>query len=42
MKIYEVIKVSTMLSTNKLKNDVETILNEKSKNGYEINNPCVK
>jgi hypothetical protein len=36
MKTYEVIIVSTMCSTNKLKNKVEAILNEISKNGHEI------
>ncbi|MFD0799213.1 hypothetical protein ACFQZJ_17190 [Maribacter chungangensis] len=36
MKNYEIIKLSTMRSTEGLKNDVERILNEKSKQGYEI------
>ncbi|MCC6185997.1 MAG: hypothetical protein IT256_02475 [Chitinophagaceae bacterium] len=36
MKNYEIIKLSTMWSTDGLRNDVERILNEKSRLGYEI------
>jgi len=36
MKNYSIIKLSTMWSTDGLKNDVENILNEKTIQGYEI------
>ena len=36
MKTYSVISESSMWSTAKLKRKVEIILNEKSKDGYEI------
>lgn len=36
MKNYSIIKLSTMWSTDELKNDVERILNEKTSQGFEI------
>ena len=36
MKTYSIIKISTGWSTTELKRDVEKILNEKSRDGYEI------
>ncbi len=36
MKNYSIIKLSTMWSTNGLKNDVERLLNQKNAQGYEI------
>ena len=36
MKNYSIIKLSTMWSTDGLKNDVENLLNEKTTQGYEI------
>jgi hypothetical protein len=36
MKKYEIIKISEMWSTNTLKRNVETLINEKSNDGYEI------
>lgn len=36
MKNYSVITLSSMWSTNRLKSDVEMLLNEKSAKGYEI------
>lgn len=36
MKTYEVIKCSTMWSTSSLTADVEQILNQKTREGYEI------
>ena len=36
MKNYSIIKLSTMWSTNVLKNDVERLLNQKNALGYEI------
>ena len=36
MKKYEIIKISEMWSTNALKNKVETLINKKSNEGYEI------
>ena len=36
MKNYSIIKLSTMWSTNSLKNDVERLLNQKNAQGYEI------
>ena len=36
MKHFEIIKLSTMWSTERLRNKVEQILNEKNKQGYEI------
>lgn len=33
---YTIIKESTMWSTNSLKRKVENILNEKTKDGYEV------
>jgi len=36
MKKYSIIKLSTMWSTNGLKNDVERLLNQKNAQGYEI------
>jgi len=36
MKNYPIIKLSTMWSTNGLKNDVERLLNQKNAQGYEI------
>ena len=36
MKTYKVIKFSTMWSTNSLTEKVEHLLNEKTRDGYEI------
>ena len=36
MKSYSIVKLSTMWSTDGLKNDVERLLNEKTAQGYEI------
>jgi len=36
MNNYSIIKLSTMWSTNGLKNDVERLLNQKNAQGYEI------
>ena len=36
MKKYEIIKISEMWSTNSLRKKVETLLNNKSNDGYEI------
>ena len=36
MKTYKVIKMSTMWSTNSLTEKVEQLLNEKTKDGFEI------
>ena len=36
MKSYSIIKLSTMWSKDGLKNDVESLLNEKTAQGYEI------
>lgn len=36
MKNYSIIKLSTMWSTDRLKNDVEKTLNEKTSQGFEI------
>lgn len=36
MKSYLILKLSTMWSTDQLKNDVERLLNEKNSMGYEI------
>ncbi|RNL90782.1 hypothetical protein ED312_06330 [Sinomicrobium pectinilyticum] len=36
MKSYTIITMSTMWSTQKLKNDVERFINEKSSQGYHI------
>jgi hypothetical protein len=36
MKTYTVIKVSTMWSTQSLTEQVEQLLNEKARDGYEI------
>lgn len=36
MKNYSIIKLSTMWSTDRLRNDVERILNEKASQGFEI------
>ena len=36
MKTYSVISESSMWSTEKLKRKVEIILNEKTKDGYEV------
>lgn len=36
MKKYEIIKISEMWSTNTLKRNIETLINEKSNDGYEI------
>lgn len=36
MKNYSIIKLSTMWSTDGLKDDVERILNEKANQGFEI------
>ncbi len=36
MKNYSIIKLSTMWSTEGLKNDVEKLLNEKTAEGFEI------
>lgn len=36
MKTYSVISESSMWSTTKLKQKVEKILNEKTKDGYEV------
>ena len=36
MKTYSIIKESTMWSTNSLKDRVEKLLNEKTKEGYEV------
>ncbi|WP_424002481.1 hypothetical protein [Maribacter sp. IgM3_T14_3] len=36
MKYYSVVKLSTMWSSDTLKNDVEELINDKAKDGYEI------
>jgi len=36
MKYYSIIKLSTMWSSETLKNDVEELINEKGNAGYEI------
>ena len=36
MKKYEIIKISEMWSTEKLRKKVESLINEKSKEGFEI------
>ena len=36
MMTYSIIKESTMWSTDSLKQNVEKILNEKTKDGYEV------
>lgn len=36
MKSYSIIKLSTVWSTDGLRNDVEKLLNEKTVQGYEI------
>ena len=36
MKNYSIIKLSTMWSTDGLRNDVERLLNQKNAQGYEI------
>ena len=36
MKSYSIVKMSTMWSTDTLKNDVERFINEKSSQGHEI------
>ena len=36
MKYYSIIKLSTMWSSETLKNDVEDLINEKGNAGYEI------
>ncbi len=36
MKSYSIIKLSTMWSTDRLRMDVENILNQKVSEGYEI------
>jgi hypothetical protein len=36
MKSYSITKLSTMWSTDGLKNDVERLLNEKTAQGFEI------
>lgn len=36
MKKFEIIKISEMWSTEKLRKKVERLINEKSKEGYEI------
>ena len=36
MKNHSIIKLSTMWSTDELKNDVERILNKKTAQGFEI------
>jgi hypothetical protein len=36
MKTYTVISESSMWSTKKLKRNVETVLNEKTKEGFEV------
>ena len=36
MKTYRIIKLSTMWSTSSLTRDVEQLINEKSRDGYEI------
>jgi len=36
MKTYRVIKISTMWSTTTLTREVEQVLNEKTRDGYEI------
>ncbi|HBK70175.1 MAG TPA: hypothetical protein DDZ39_00705 [Flavobacteriaceae bacterium] len=36
IKKYEIIKISEMWSTNTLKRNVETLINKKSEDGYEI------
>ncbi len=36
MKHYNIIKLSTMWSSETLKNDVEELINEKARDGYEI------
>ena len=36
MKKYEIIKISEMWSTNTLRRNVETLINKKSDDGYEI------
>ena len=36
MKKYEIIKISEMWSTNTLRKNVESLINKKSDDGYEI------
>ena len=36
MKCYSIIKLSTMWSSDTLKNNVEELINDKAKDGYEI------
>jgi len=36
MKIYRIIKLSNGWSTNKLRREVESLVNEKSREGYDI------
>ncbi len=36
MKKYEIIKISEMWSTNTLRKNVESLINKKSNDGYEI------
>ena len=36
MKNYTIITVSNMWSSNKLRREAESLINEKSKDGYEI------
>ena len=36
MKTYKIIKLSTMWSTDTLIRDVELLINERAKDGYEI------
>ena len=36
MKYYSIVKLSTMWSSDTLKNDVEELINDKAKDGYEI------
>jgi hypothetical protein len=36
MKKYEIIKISEMWSTDTLRRNVETLINKKSNDGYEI------
>lgn len=36
MKYYSIVKLSTMWSSDTLKNNVEELINDKAKDGYEI------